>query len=554
MRIAVLLACWATAAAATPPLEAQAAAGAETGPRDGPIRLVDIAPDVGLTLTHENGASGAYYMPEIMGAGGAFVDYDSDGDLDVVLVGGGDLRSPAATRNYLLRHDRVGAESTLVDVTAAAGLASRGYGMGIGVGDIDGDGYPDLYFANAGGNQLLHNRGDGTFVDITEASGTDDPRWSVAVAFFDADGDGALDLFVGNYLDFTVRTHQTCTDRADRVDYCGPSAYPGLGNRLFRGDGRGGFDDVSRTSGVGAPARSTLGAVALDANRDGLLDLFVANDQMPNALWLNQGALRFLDDGLMSGTALSGSGQPEASMGVIADDLDGDGQLDLFLTHLRGETNTFLRGDGEGLYLDATDEFGLGAPSWGSTGFGTSAPDLDLDGRRDLFVANGAVVALPDLRSAADPFPFHEPNLVLRGTGEGFTEVEVPAADVARASRGTATGDFDLDGDDDLLVTHNAARPQLLRNDTQPKGPFIAALVERQPGVAALGARVETSTPSGGRVVATVGRDGSYASAKDPTVRFGGADEAATLDVVYAGNRHRFVGLETGRTYRVRLP
>ena len=281
----------------------------------------------------------------------------------------------------------------------------------------------------------------------------------------------------------------------------------------------------------------------------------VANDQMPNALWRNEGGLRFHDDGLLSGTALSGEGKPEASMGVLAEDLDGDGALDLFLTHLRGETNTFLRGDGSGLYLDATDSWGLGSPSWAYTGFGASAADLDLDGRLDLFVANGAVVALPELRSAGEPFPFHEPNLVLRGSSRGFAQIDVPVAAVARASRGVAQGDFDGDGDDDLLVTHNAARPQLLRNDTTPRGRFVAARVERRPGVAALGAVVRATVASGEGAVATVSRDGSYASANDPTVRFGvGRAAAATLDVRHGDARHRFVGLETQRTYRVRLP
>jgi hypothetical protein len=543
------------------------AAAAPTGP---PL-LVDATEAVGLDFVYFNGMSGALYFAEMMGGGAALIDYDGDGDLDLFLpqgemLGGAPLAAAVAApaaggepRDTLLRNDlSLGADGaprvTLRDVSAASGIASGatsgGYAMGVASGDIDNDGYADLYVTRLGPNRLLRNRGDGTFEDLTAASGTDDRRWSVAATFFDYDHDGLSDLYVGNYVEYRVETHRDCFSDAGVVDYCGPGAFPSESDRLFRNLGGGRFEEVTRRAGIGEAHGAGLGAVASDLDGDGDVDLFVANDGERNNLWLNQGDGTFVDEALLAGTAVNGSGHPEASMGVVVGDLDGDGFDDLFVTHLDAETNTLYLGGAGGLYDDAGNDSGLALPSWSFTGFGIGLADLDHDRDLDLYVANGAVKSVEAQRRDGAAYPLAQRNQLFRNEGGGrFVELgadELPALAASEVSRGVATGDLDADGDEDLVVVNSAGPARVLAGSPGPAGRWIGVALR---GAPVLGATV-TVTDSEGRIQRRrVATDGSYVSASDPRRLFGlGTAVADTLEVRWPGGRAlRVSGAPAGR-------
>ena len=508
----------------------------------------DVAEEVGLDFHYFNGMSGELYFPEMTGGGGALLDYDGDGDLDVFFVQGhmlGDAsveeavippRHEPRDAPRLYRNDSApGADGSrrfsFTDVTAATGIRGKGYGMGVTAGDYDGDGRIDLYVTNFGRNQLLRNRGDGTFQDVIEEAGAEDARWSVPAVFFDYDRDGRLDLFVGNYVDFRIATHKQCASASGARDYCGPSAYPPAPDRLFRNLGDGTFETTTESAGIAEPFGPALGATAADFDGDGLVDLYVANDGAANSLWRNRGDGTFVDDALMAGAAVNEEGQPEASMGVVAGDVDVDGDPDLFMTHLERETNTLYLNDGTGIFQDRSQESGLGLPSWKETGFGVALFDFDNDGIRDLFVANGAVTLIEEQVSQGAIYPLAQTNKLFRGLGGGrFEEIENAGEALAEreVSRGVATGDVDGDGDSDLVVVNNAGPAQLLLNRVGQEEPWIGfRLVTGDPPRDALGTEVELVRGGAPSLWATVRTDGSYASASDPRVLFGlgsGAD------------------------------
>ena len=415
--------------------------------------FVDRAREWGLDFVHFNGMSGEYYYPEMIGAGGALVDYDGDGDLDVYLVQGAMLgpgktladatvepQGPLPPADRLFRNDGVRRpDGTLVphfvDVTAESRIAATGYGMGVATGDFDNDGRPDLYVANFGPNQLWHNDGktgtaEGaggaggargsdtvTFTDVTARAGADDPRWSVGAVVFDFDRDGWLDLFVVNYLDFDLAKNPRCFAESSRRDYCGPAAFKGVPDRLLRNRGDGTFEDVSVRSGIGAKAGPGLGAVAADFDGDGWPDLYVANDGAENFLWLNNHDGTFRDEALFAGAALNRDGKAEAGMGVDAGDFDDDGDFDLFLAHLTGETNTLYVNAGGAVFSDRSVESGLAAPSLPFTSFGTGWFDYDGDGWLDLVALNGAVRILEAQARAGDPYPLKQTNQLFHNLG-----------------------------------------------------------------------------------------------------------------------------------------
>jgi enediyne biosynthesis protein E4 len=507
--------------------------------------FVERAAELGIDFFHFSGSTGDYHMAEISGAGAALFDYDGDGDLDVYLVQGAPLepgdeladalvppRHPAPLSDRLYRNDMVAGDPSslrFTDVTEASGLAAlaRGYGMGVAIGDFDGDGAPDIYLTNLGGNQLLRNRGDGTFEDVTAAAGVGEERWSVPATFFDFDRDGWLDLFVGNYLDFDASTALRCVDSAGARDYCGPHNFEPLPDRLFRNRGDGTFEDVTVAAGLRAGFGPALGAVAVDLDGDGWLDLYVANDGTANNLWMGLGGGRFEDRALISGAAVDAAGRPQASMGIDAGDFDGDGRLDLFMTHLIGETNTLYGNLGGGLFADVTVGSGLGGPSRLHTGFGTVFIDYDNDGWEDVFVANGAVKKLESLARAGEPFPFHEPNQLFRNeNGRGFVEVTVAEAGsvfaLSEVSRGVAVGDVDNDGALDLLIANNSGPARLLLNQ-RGASRWIGFHLRTAAGGEAHGATVELLT-QGRTLLRRVRIDGSYASTNDPRVSFGLGD------------------------------
>jgi hypothetical protein len=503
--------------------------------------------------------SGDLTLLEVMGAGAALLDYDRDGDLDAYLVQGRMLgrgkdvsqatfppRHPEPLSDRLYRNDlRVLADGSrsvrFADVTAASGLGelATGYGMGVATGDYDGDGWTDLYLASYGSNQLLRNQGDGTFADVTAESGTDDPRWSVAATFFDYDGDGALDLFVADYVDFSFARHHECTTPTGAPDYCGPLAYRPVPDRLLRNRGDGTFEDVSAASGILAAPGNGLGVVAADLDGDGLTDLYVANDQMANFLWHNQGDGTFREDALLAGCAVDREGLPEASMGVSAEDLDDDGDEDLFVAHLVRETNTLYLNDGAGLFRDRTTETGLGPPSLRFTSFGIGLLDLENDGDLDLLVTNGAVTRIEEQVAQGDPYPVHQTNQLFRNLGglrfEDATAAGGPALAQSEVSRGLAAGDVDGDGDLDALLANNSGPARLLLNLAGQDRHWLGVRPVGTSGGEALGARVEVTSAGRGVTRRRVHTDGSYASANDPRVGVGLGDlaRAGRLRVVW---------------------
>lgn len=491
----------------------------------------DATERVGLAgFRHFNGMSGRRYIAEMMGTGGAFFDYDGDGDLDLWLrqgiLMGEDVAPeealfplPDEPGDRLFRNELSESGAlTFTDVTASIGISVADYAMGIAAADYDGDARPDLYLTNFGENRLLRNLGDGRFEDVTVRAGAGDHRWSVPAVFADLDGDGLTDLWVGNYVDFGYGNHRTCLRPSSATDYCGPMSFRPQPDRMFRNRGDGTFEDVTAQAGFATAYGSALGVLAQDFDGDGRLDLFVANDAMENHLWLNRGGGKFEEDGLLRGVAVNARGQREGSMGVSVGDPDGDGDPDVFVTHMSTETNTLYLNDG-GLFRDGTLAAGLARPSLPFTGFGTSWIDLDLDGRLDLFVANGEVKVIEQLERAGDPFPLHQTNQLFRNLGEGrFEEVTDrggPAFADSSVSRGAIFGDVDNDGDVDVLVANNNGRVQLLLSSAATADNWVGVAGPTQ------GSRVALVFGDGSSLVRYAGTDGSYCAANDPRVVFG---------------------------------
>ncbi|HEX6200657.1 MAG TPA: CRTAC1 family protein [Thermoanaerobaculia bacterium] len=547
--------------------------------------FVDATEAAGLDFVHWNGMTGAWYMPENIGSTGALLDYDGDGDLDLYLVQGRLLgpgvtmadalvppRHPLPLTDRLYRNDTNDEEGgpdgapvlRFTDVTAEAGLPPALYGMGAATGDYDNDGRVDLYVTAFGPNRLLRNLGGGRFEDATAAAGVDDPRWSVPAVFFDYDRDGWLDLWVGSYLDFRFEDHRPCTTLTGAPDYCDPSVYGPLPDRLFRnlGPREGGavrFEDVTAASGLAATTGKALGAVTGDFDGDGRLDLYVANDGTPNHLWVAQRDGTFRDDALLAGAAVNAAGLSEASMGVDAGDWDADGDLDLVMAHFTGETHTLYAADGAGGFEDVTAASGLGAASVEANGFGAGWLDFDHDGLLDLLVVNGAVRAIEEQVRAGDPYPFRQRPQLFRNAGGGRLEDVSgragPAFEVAEVGRGALFGDLDGDGDTDAVVTVSNGPARVLLNAVGQDRPWLGvrAVVRTPTGALrdAQGARVGLVRPGRPTLWRRAGTDGSYASGRDPRVVFGlgtGEPPAQTVRIVWPdGTAEEWDAPEAGR-------
>ena len=509
----------------------------------------DASGEAGLDFTHRSGAAGDFHLPEIMGSGGALLDYDNDGDLDIYLVQSGSLASDEGAENRLYRNrmaaDATGRAPRFEEVTAATGVGDRGYGMGVATGDYNNDGFLDLFVTNFGQNALYRNEGDGTFREVGSAAGVDDGRWGTSAAFFDFDLDGYLDLFVVNYVEFRVSRNPVCRPTGER-DYCHPSNFEPQVDILYRNRGDGTFADVTSAAGIDRAYGSGLGVATMDFDADGRLDVYVANDGNENQLWRNLGNGAFEDVAFFAGVALNGDGAAEAGMGVTVNDFDRDGDPDIFVTHLRNETNTLYENQGNGLFEDATFPRGLGYPSLAPTAFGVQWLDFDNDGFSDLFVANGAVALGPPGRSGVSPYA--EPNQLFRGDGSRFEAVSMgpgPTAALVEVSRGAAFGDVDGDGDVDVLVSNNDGPARLLLNQAGAGRSWISLKLKRDRGEPfGFGALVTLVRPRGERVRKLVGSDGSYGSASDPRVHFGlGADtEVSGVEVTWPGGATEFFG------------
>ena len=517
--------------------------------------FVDRAAEAGLDFVHFNGMTGKFYQPEMMGPGAGLLDYDGDGDLDVYLVQGGRLGDGAPLLSppdgqppgdRLFRNDlEERPDGTRVlhftDVTEAAGIVARGYGMGVAAGDYDNDGRVDVYVTRFGPNQMFRNLGDGTFADVTAETGTADPGLSVPATFFDYDRDGWLDLFVGNYLHYSLETHWQCYAQSGPADYCPPEVSPPQPDRLYRNRGDGTFADVTLEAGLGREYGPGLGAASADYDNDGWPDLFVANDQQENQLWINQRDGTFRNRALLWGTALGAGGVAKADMGVDAGDFDNDGDEDLFVTELTGQGSTLYVNDG-GMFRDQSAGRGIRAASLPYTGFGAGWIDVDNDGWLDLVAVNGTVTLDLEAYGPDNPFALQQRNQMFRNRGgerfEDVTERAGAAFALSEVSRGAAFGDVDNDGDTDVLVANGAGPVRLLVNEVGQRRHWIGLrLVGRETPRDMLGARVEAALPDGSSRWRRARADGSYASANDPRVLVGLGESAAAprVRVVWPG-------------------
>lgn len=523
--------------------------------------LVDATVEAGLAFRHRHGGTGRRYMPETMGSGLAWLDYDGDGWVDLYLVNAeptpGYEGPPIADALY-----RNLGDGSFADVTTRSRAEHPGYGMGAAVADLEGDGDLDLYVSNFGQDALLRNDGDGTFTEVTQASGIGDPWWSMSAAFGDLDGDGDPDLYTTNYVDFTYATHKICGDaRLGFEAYCHPDVYAGVPDSLFfnRGDGtfeRASEDRLPKHAAEWALAGKGLGVGLVDFDDDRDLDIFVANDSTPNFLWANRGDGTFVDQAPILGIAFDEDGESEACMGVAVGDADEDGDAEIFVTNLDFETNT-LYANQEGLFVGRTATSGLGPPSWLMVGFGTEFVDLDNDGRLDLVVVNGHIIdnihlQRPDVSYAQPTHVFlNEGELrfrdVSRGVGDAVTRPSV--------SRGLALADYDLDGDVDLAVSRNNESATLLRNDGgNTKAWLELRLVGAGRGRDGFGARAVLET-AGRRLHRELRSGGSYLSQSEGLLHFG-LDDVQGIDRLEvswpSGRRQALLGPPPGK--RLVLP
>lgn len=435
------------------------------------LRFTDQTQTAGIHFKHTNGASKQKYLPETMGAGGLFFDYNNDGHLDIYLVNSGtlsdDAESPRQANPSNSLYQNKGDE-TFVDVTEEAGLQhNHGYGMGCLAADYDNDGDADLYLTNFGKNQLYRNNGDGTFTNVTSHAGVGDGSWSVSASFGDFNLDGYLDLYVTNYLDYQLETAHACFLEGVHI-YCGPHEYPGARDTLYRNNGDGTFTDVTTRAGLHQAGKG-LGTLFTDYNSDGYPDILVANDAVPDFLYHNNGDGTFTDVAITTGVAYNSEGRATASMGIAAGDYDNDGLSDLFVTNFSLEVNSLFHNDSDGFYTMTTFETGLADPSFSQLGFGTQFLDADNDGTLELFVANGHVW---DNVSKITPSLSYKQQCQIFGnieTGQyrDLSETAGPFFKRPVVGRGVAIGDYNNDGAVDILVTCCGEAPALLRNDSQ---------------------------------------------------------------------------------------
>ncbi len=510
----------------------------------------------GLAFTHRPARAIRYWFPEIMGSGVGLFDYDGDDDLDVYFVQSGDLdRSAAIGPGGQLFRNR--GDGAFEDVTAAAGLGGTGYGMGCTCGDYDADSDIDLYVTNVGPNVLYRNNGDGTFADVTAEAGVGDAGWGTSCGFVDYDSDDDLDLYVVNYITWSPQHELRCSRASGEQDYCSPNNYNAPApSVLYRNDG-GRFSDVTVAAGLRKAFGNGLGLAWGDLNGDGRVDLYVANDGLPNQLWINNGDGTFFDQALLAGCAVNREGYAEAGMGVQAIDLEADGALDLFVTHLNNETNTFFS-NRDGLFTDTTAALALAMPSLVYTGFGVGFADFDHDADLDLYVVNGRVTQWGPPIDANHPFA--EPNQLYRNTGGHRFEEVLPRGGTAELlvdnSRGAAFGDVDNDGDVDIVVSNNGGDARLLRNTAGARGQWIMFRVLDARGRDALGSTVWIEA-AGRKQRRDVQVAFSYCSSNDPRVHFGlgTANSVEKVTVRWPDGTQSTHGmLPAGRIYELREP
>jgi hypothetical protein len=485
------------------------------------VVFTDVTASAGVKFVHNSGRAGKKWLPETLGSGCAFFDADGDGWLDIFLVNSRDW-TPRGRRSLpaLYRNNRNG---TFTNVTAGSGLDVELYGLGVAIGDFDNDGRDDLYLTALEGDRLFRNEGNFRFRDVTRLSGIRNADFGTSAAWFDYDRDGKLDLFVANYVQWTPKGDLWCSLDGATKSYCTPESYKGTSSRLFRNLGGGRFEDVSRRAGVDDPTSKSLGVAILDYNGDGWPDIFVANDTQPNKLYRNNRNGTFTEEGVSAGVAFGEDGVARGAMGTDAADYDGCGRPHLLVGNFSNEMLGLYHNEGNGLFVDEAPRSAVGKASLLTLAFAVFYFDYDLDGRLDLFAANGHIEE--EINRVQPKVTYRQPPHVFRNLGKGrFEEVTRslgPAFARPIVARGAAYGDYDRDGDLDLLVTTNHGPAYLFRNDGGNRNRWIsirtAGTKSNRNGIGAV-VRIESAS---GRQWRMVHSGSSYCSQSDLTLTFG---------------------------------
>jgi hypothetical protein len=540
------------------------------------VRYEDVTESLGIDFVHAASPTSQKYLPETMGGGVALLDYDGDGRLDVFFVNGARFHDPMPPGaaivkegpGYWNRLYRQKADGRFEDVTTEAGLAGVGYGQGVAVGDYDNDGDPDLYVTGVGANQLYRNEGDGRFTDVTAEAGVGGGHWSTSAAFVDFDRDGRLDIFVGRYMQWTADFNPHCAADYNPFPeespsgpraYCHPNLFKGATALLYRNEGGGRFRDVSESAGVADPEGKSLGVALADFDRDGLTDVFVANDAIRQFLYRNRGDATFEEVALMAFAAFDEDGRAFSGMGVDFADYDNDGRPDVVVTNLANQCWALYRNAGDGTFSYDTHASGIGRISLLSSGWGVRFLDFDNDGWKDLFLARGHVLDTIELTSPH--LTYRETPLLARNEEGRFHDVSGGAGGVFQTpmvARGVAVGDLDDDGDLDIVVSTLDDHAKVLRNEGGHRGHWIQLrLVGRRSNRDGIGADVRLVTASGAVRQATATTTAGYLSAGDRRVHLGLGREAAiaSLEIRWpSGTVQRLTGVEADQILTVTEP
>jgi hypothetical protein len=506
--------------------------------------FTDATASAGITFRHTSGAFGKKYLPETLGSGAAFLDVDNDGWQDILLVNSRRWpgRTGPPTYPALYRNNRNG---TFTDVTRTAGLATELYGLGVAAADYDNDGDVDIYLTALGPNRLFRNNGAGRFEDVTASARVGDPGFSASAAWFDYDRDGRLDLFVANYVEWSIATDQFCSLDGKTKSYCTPESYKGQSPTLYRNSGKGTFENVTRKAGLHDPAAKTLGVALIDYDNDGLIDLLAANDTQPNRLYRNQGDGTFTDVAGMAGVAFNEAGKARAGMGVDAADYDGSGRQSIVIGNFSNEMMALYANQGNGLFIDEAPNATIGRASLLRLTFACFFFDFDLDGQLDIFGANGHVA--DDIATVQPTITYAEPPHLFRNVGQKkFEDVSTRVGtEFAKATvaRGAAYGDYDNDGDLDIIVTANNGPARLFRNDGTVNHALRITLTGSASNRDAIGAKVRVVRVAGSPVTGMVKTGSSYLSQSELPLTFGlgSTTKVGGIEIVWP----------TGRTERL---
>jgi enediyne biosynthesis protein E4 len=540
----------AVAASAFRPLDLWGAPQAGLG-----FHFTEVTGAAGINFRHNNGAYGGKFLPETLGSGCAFLDFDADGWQDILLVNSADWPGHVRQRSTLklYRNNRNG---TFIDVTHTAGVDIEMYGMGVAVGDYNNDGFPDILITCVGQNRLFRNTGKGTFVDATNSSGLGKRQaFSTSALWFDFDRDGLLDLFVCNYVKWAPEHDVFCSPDGKHKSYCTPEAYVGQTSWLFHNRGNGTFEDVTASSGIFDSSSKSLGVAMFDYEHDGWPDLLVANDTQPNKLYRNLRNGTFKDSAVEAGIAFSAEGKARAGMGVDVGDFDNSGRAGVAITNFDNEMIGLYRADARGNFSDIAVQSGIGLPSKTTLGFGCAFADYDLDGSLDLVAVNGHIDdTVRNVRNVGYAQP---PQLFLNTGKGGFREAGAETGgtfNVPKVGRGLAVGDFDRDGDVDILMTTNNGPAYLFRNDQTAGNHSIRfKLVGTKSNRDAIGAQVRIF--SGGSTQSRTVRSGSsYLSQSELPITFGLGKRDTIERVVIdwpSGRTEEFKGLAAGKSYEI---